>query len=151
MAVPKANPARRNVSPTAATLTVDHDVQAPPLPAREVDWNELTVAWWEDIWASPMAPEFLSSDLHGLFLLADLVDLFWSPSSSARDRILLAAEIRQQRQCFGLTPIDRRRLQWTIEKTDEAQDRGKRRRAKPQAPAGQPVPGDDPRNVLRLA
>jgi len=55
----------------------------------------------------------------GLFLLAVLVDGFWlKPHWTA------AAEIRLQRQCFGLSPMDRRRLQWEIEKVDEAPDRG---------------------------
>lgn len=130
---PKRNPARRNKSTTRATLPRDHDVEMPPLPTRyiqkdgdqvEVDWNEMTISWWVDIWASPMAPEFEKSDVHGLYVLAALVDSFWTHPSKET-----AAEIRLQRQAFGLSPIDRRRLQWEIERTDEAQDKGKRRRA----------------------
>jgi len=131
--------ARRNRTATAATLRVVHDVQAPPLPAR--DWHQLTEQWWADVWASPMAPEYDSSDRHGLFMLAMLVDAFWEAPAPA-----LAAEIRLQRQCFGLTPIDRRRLQWEIERTEEAQDKGARRRA---AAAPAPAAGTDPRDVLR--
>jgi hypothetical protein len=71
-----------------------------------------------------MAPEFDESDVHGLYLLAVLVNEFWNAPSKE-----LAAEIRLQRQCFGLTPIDRRRLQWEIERTDHAQAQGSRRRA----------------------
>jgi hypothetical protein len=136
--LPKRNPARRNRSTTRATLTTVHNVTAPQLPADR-DWQPLTVAWWRDVWASPMAPEYDESDRHGLFLLAVLVDQFWESPSTA-----LAAEIRLQRQCFGLTPIDRRRLQWEIERTDEAQDRGRRRRTTPKGKGG-----DDPRGVLR--
>ena len=104
----------------------------------------MTLAWWDDLWHSPMAPEFDPSDIHGLYLLATLVNGFWeSPSKD------LAAEIRLQRQCFGLTPIDRRRLQWEIERSDEAQDRGRRRRTTtPKAPSADP--GADPRAVLRV-
>jgi len=148
MAVPKANPARRNKSTTAATLTRDHDITAPALPERlETPWHPQTETWWADIWASPMAPEFDKSDKHGLFMLAALVDAYWY-EESPRGKAILAAEIRLQRQCFGLTPIDRRRLQWTIEKTEEAQDRGRRRRAKPDKSSEPPA---DPRSVLRLA
>lgn len=121
---PKRNPARRNKSTTKATLTVVHEVQAPDLPDRELPWHEQTIEWWLDIWASPMAPEFDKSDRHGLFMLAVLVDEFWKNPTQA-----LAAEIRLQRQCYGMTPIDRRRLQWEIERTDEAVDRGEKRRA----------------------
>ena len=130
---------RRNKNSTAATLTTVHDVQAPDLP--DGDWHDLTLEWWADIWASPMAPEFDSSDRHGLFILATLVDGFWKSPSQA-----LAAEIRLQRQCFGLTPIDRRRLQWEIERVDEAQDRGERRRAAAPRPPAEPVA--DPRGGL---
>lgn len=123
-ALPKRNPARRNRSATRATLTAAHDVRAPVLPPVDGDWHKMTVAWWRDTWASPMAPEFDESDVHGLYLLAVLVNEFWNAPSKE-----LAAEIRLQRQCFGLTPIDRRRLQWEIERTDHAQAQGSRRRA----------------------
>lgn len=132
--------ARRNKTSTAATLSAVHNVEAPELPDPDAGgWHSLTIAWWRDIWASPMAPEFEKSDKHGLFILATLVNEFWlSPTKD------LAAEIRLQRQAFGLTPMDRRRLQWEIERVDEAQDRGERRRsAAPKKP-----PAADPRGVL---
>lgn len=132
-ALPKRNPARRNQSTTRATLVVDHNVEAPPLPTRL--WHEQTRAWWRDVWSSPMAPEYDDSDKHGLFALAVLVDDFWH-CDEAKLRKEIAAEMRQQRQCFGLTPIDRRRLQWEIERTDEAQARGRQRRTT-QPPAEQ--------------
>jgi len=134
--------ARRNRASTAATLRLVHDVETPALPTRL--WHEQTRAWWRAIWASPMAPEFDKSDLHGLFGLAVLVDDFWS-TEDPKLRKDLAAEIRQQRMAFGLTPLDRRRLQWEIEKVDEAQDRGARRRtAAPKAVKK----ADDPRSIL---
>jgi hypothetical protein len=122
----KRNPARRNKSVTRSTLTRDHDIVMPDLPpAADIDgWHPLTLQWWVDIWASPMAPEFDKSDIHGLYILAALVDKFWwNPSKDT------AAEIRLQRVGFGLTPIDRRRLQWEIERTEDAQEKGARRRA----------------------
>lgn len=139
--LPKHQPARRNKSTTRATLSAVHNVKAPPLPEDgERVWHEQTRAWWADVWASPMAPEFDPSDRHGLVLLAVLVDDFWHKPTWT-----LAAEIRLQRQCFGLTPVDRRRLQWEIERVDEAQDRGRRRRATG-APAKPPA---DPLAALR--
>jgi hypothetical protein len=133
--------ARTNKASTASTLRLVHDVKTPELPPG--DWNDMTRAWWTDIWASPMAPEFDESDRHGLFILAALVDGFWT--ATGKDRKDLAGEIRLQRQCFGLTPMDRRRLQWEIEKADEAQERGQRRRsAAPKAVSK----ADDPRAVL---
>lgn len=123
---PKRNPARRNQQSTRATLRFDHDVEAPPLPKGRA-WHWQTESWWRDIWASPMAPEYHESDRHGLYVLAGLVDDFWL-AETAKERTALAAEIRLQRQNFGLTPLDRRRLQWEIERTDEAQTKGRRRR-----------------------
>jgi hypothetical protein len=135
-ALPKRNPARRNQSTTRATLSAEHDVQAPPLPVGR-EWHWQTESWWRDVWASPMAPEYDDSDKHGLFILAVLVDGFWTKPTWTT-----AAEIRLQRQCFGLTPIDRRRLQWEIEKVDEAQERGRKRRTATRAStagAGDPL------------
>lgn len=140
--MPKSNPARRNKPTTRATLSRIHDVVAPALPDRETGWHHLTEDWWAAIWSSPMAPEFESSDRHGLFVLADLVDSFWTEESS-KARSALAAEIRLQRQCFGLTPIDRRRLQWEIERGDDAAEKTQRRRTA--TPSGT---RSDPRSVL---
>lgn len=96
----------------------------------------MTVQWWQDVWRSPMAPEFLQADIHGLYVLAELRDRFWREPSAA-----LAAEIRQQEQRFGLSPIDRRRLQWEVPRGAAGPDR-------PAAP-GQDA-GDDPRKLLAL-
>lgn len=145
MTLPKRNPARRNKTSTRASLTADHDVQAPALPDGP-PWHPQTESWWQDVWASPMAPEYDESDRHGLYALAALVNDFWT-ADTARERAALAAEIRLQRQCFGLTPIDRRRLQWEIERTDEAQAKGRRRRTEAAPVAGEQKP--DPRSVLR--
>lgn len=131
--------ARRNRASTSATLTTDPAVERPDLPASR-DWLPETVEWWDDLWASPMAGEFHPSDRHALFILAALVDRFWLEPDQK-----LAGEIRLQRQAFGLTPYDRRRLEWTIESADEAKDRGRQRRAR-QAPI---APSEDPRSALR--
>lgn len=134
--------ARRNKVSTGAKLSAVHAVKAPDLPDHPSgDWQAMTLAWWRDVWASPMAPEYDDSDRHGLYLLAVLVDAFWSAPSKE-----IAAEIRLQRQCFGLSPIDRRRLQWEIERVDEAQERASKRRAA--APKAVPKTAD-PRSVLR--
>lgn len=138
--------ARRNKTSTAATLRAIEGAEIPPLPKRG-GWHEMTAQWWNDLWRSPMAPEFDTSDMHGLYHLALLVDDFWMAESSA-DRIKLAAELRQQGQRFGLSPIDRRRLQWEIERTEEARDKGAQRRAG-RATEVRGVASGDPRNTLR--
>ena len=111
------NPATRrrtNRVSTARTLAPAPAAKVPALPAGR-EWNELTLAWWRDVWASPMVSEFLDADAHGLLLLADLIDRYWREPSQS-----LAAEIRQHRQEFGLTPIARRRLQWEVARAEDA-------------------------------
>lgn len=101
----------------------------------------MTLRWWRDVWASPMGTEYLRADTHALFRLAVLIDKFWlNPSTK------LAAEIRLQQQAFGLTPLDRSRLQWSIEQADEAHDRGERRRSKQAVIVNG---NDDPRELLK--
>lgn len=100
----------------------------------------MTKRWWHDVWASPMSSEYLRADEHGLFRLAVLVDMFWVEPSRE-----LAAEIRIQQQAFGLTPLDRRRLEWNIEQVEQAKDKRDRTRSL----HGLVISGDDPRNVLR--
>lgn len=135
--------ARRNKTTTSATLRADAAIIAPQLPVN--DWHPMVLDWWRDLWASPMAPEYDDSDRHGLFELAVLRNDFWR-AESARERKDAAAEIRLQDQRFGLSPIDRRRLQWEIERTEDAKAKGERRRTTTAVPHG---PKGDPRAVLR--
>lgn len=139
--------ARRNKATTHAVLKADAAIVAPELPGE--DWHPMTVQWWRDVWASPMAPEFDDSDRHGLYVLAALVNDFWL-APSAKDRKDLAAELRQQGARFGLSPIDRRRLQWEVEKVEQAQHEGSRRKqAVPTSSRRRKQAGGDPRDVLR--
>jgi hypothetical protein len=133
---------------TSATLQLSTDesvaaIVAPTLPARgpdELPWHTDTVGFWREVWASPMAAEFIAADVPGLVLVARLIDRFNYGDLS------LAAEIRLQRQCFGLTPLDRRRLQWEIERGEAAE---KRRRTLSTTPAVAPTGTRDPRRALR--
>ncbi len=141
--------ARANRATTAATLTeaIGEIPALPARPAEEIDgktirsWHPATKAWWADMWSSPMSNEYHSSDFHGLFILAVLMDQF-----CRRPDTKLASEIRLQRVAFGMTPYDRRRLEWTIESASEAKDRGQARRER--AGTKQPAAKTDPRLAL---
>lgn len=85
-----------------------------------------------------MAAEFLRADEHGLFRLAVLIDDFWRKPSQA-----LAAEIRLEQQAYGLSPLDRRRLQWQVVQTEEAIDQRDRKRSRRAT-----IIDDDARDVL---
>jgi hypothetical protein len=87
-----------------------------------------------------MAEEYLRADTHGLYRLAMLIDMFWRDPNKQ-----LAAEIRIEQQAFGLTPLDRRRLQWSIEHAKEAQDRTRQRRSRSVSKSDG---GGDPRKML---
>lgn len=105
-----------------------------------VPWNRLVLAWWARLWGSPMAGEFIESDLDALFTLAALKDEFWTraPGDSK-----LAAEIRQQEARFGLTPLDRRRLEWELERPEQPEQEAP-------TPTDPPKPVVDPRKTMRL-
>ena len=110
---------------------------------RRDSWMPQTCDWWDEIVVSPMAHEFLATDWHGLFRLAVLVDDYWQ-SGDAK----LVPEIRQAQAAFGLTPVDRRRLQWEAAKGERA-DAQRRSSAKPAAPPSS-AKRSDPRSGLRL-
>lgn len=138
---PASQRRRRNKAPGARQLrsVQPGDVEVPKLPTRRIDgrnakWLASTRAWWVDVWSSPMAPEYDPSDVHGLYVLAVLVDNFWRDPTPEH-----AKELRLHRQCFGLEPIARRRLQWEIERGEEAERRTRERRTpKAVKPAADP-------------
>src|SRR5690606_42022638 len=96
---------------------------------------------------SAMASAYLRSDVDGLQRLAVLVDAVYL-ATSAWSRKALLQEIRLQEARFGRSPVDRSRLQWEIEKGEQAA----RKRQPPKEPATEPagrIQGD-PRQVLRV-
>jgi hypothetical protein len=133
---------RRNRKATKATLETDSSVKVPALPkingASDSGWHTLTRSWWQHVWKSPMAGEYLETDADGLGRLALLIDRFYWTNDPG-----LMSEIRLQEARFGLSPVDRARLQWEVAKGDEAE-----RKRKPAAPKKQT--SGDPRDVLRV-
>jgi len=130
---------RRNKTTTAARFEVTGAPMENPELGRHPTsedgaWHPRTLDFWREVWESPMREEYLRADLDGLFALAVLIDQFWRHPSYH-----VAAEIRLQRQCYGLTPIDRRRLQWEVVRAETAG------RARPKAT----TPKGDPRSALR--
>jgi hypothetical protein len=107
----------------------------------------MVTEWWRSVWTSPMASEYLDADMRsGLYLLADLYQIRWTVEG--RDLIEASKEIRQQEVRFGLSPIDRRRLQWEVERAEVAVERTaarKDRKGDGKKPKG------DPRAGLKLA
>ena len=82
-----------------------------------------------------MASQWLKTDEDALGRLALLWDHFYNRPGAG-----VMAEIRLQEQRFGLSPLDRSRLQWEVARADEAV----RRRPPQQRRTGT----GDPRAVL---
>lgn len=125
---------RANKVSTAATLVGSPVRRAPSLP-KDIQWHSATKIWWRHIWRSPMASQWLESDIDGLILLARFRNKLWG---SLDER--LAAEVRQQEARFGLAPLDRWRLQWKVEQET----------IKKTAPEQEDEQADDPRVLLKL-
>lgn len=104
-----------------------HDYDPAPIA-----WRPTTLSWWETIWDSPMAEEWVDADVPALTALAVLVDEFWTFGDSK-----IHAEIRQASREFGLSPLSRRTLQWEIHKVESVRP-----------PAAPPAPRRNSRTVL---
>lgn len=133
---------RQNKDLTAATLETAEPITKMPALPKGYEWHPMTRRWWRAIWRSPMAPAFIETDVYALYRIAQLVNLaHWCPGDTK-----LEAEIRQQEARFGLTPIDRRRLQWEVRRRslDDAENTA----AAPTRDV-QAQPFEDPRRKLR--
>lgn len=135
--------ARRNKSSTRSSLA-GQARETPALPELDgVQWHPMTLMWWADVWSSPMSSEYLTADRHGLFRLAMLVEEFWRHPLKE-----IAAEIRLQEKRYGLNPLDRRALEWSVESAEDAKDRGAQRRGRDQKAS---PPAADPRRIYAVS
>ena len=175
-AAPPGTAQRRNKSSTKASLklAVDHDVPALPpaedwfpadplspaaqrFPTVDPDtgalaWPPPVQRWWNDIWSSPMSNEFVHSDIQGLYMAAFYLAQALNPYAKMSDRLAAGKAHEACIRNYGLNPMARRTLQWEIERTKEAQERGAKRRASThgKGPDGHgdarnPVSAPDPR------
>lgn len=133
---------RRNKSATRAMLPAEAFMRqrAPKLPklAAGETWHPMAKRFWALVWQSPMRYEFLQADEPALFRLLMLVNKFWNGGSLA-----VAKEIRMLEREFGLTPLSRRRLEWTVAQAEEAKDQHEQKRARRAK-----IIDADPRGVL---
>jgi hypothetical protein len=108
---------RMNRKAGSTTLSTGVSVRVPPIPNPDKrTWHPLTRKAWRHAWTSPMASQWLQTDADAIARLAVLWDNFHkSPSADA------LKEIRLQGALFGLSPLDRCRLQWEISPADPAQ------------------------------
>ena len=141
---------REKILPIPAKPVCD---RTPKLPRRERGsgaWRPEVLAWWEDLWKSPMAAEFIEADMAGLYLLADLYQHRWTLRDDPKTLVAVVTEIRLQESRFGLSPQDRRRLGWVIAKVEKPEPgRGRARRGGMENPRDI-LRSTDPRSAMRL-
>lgn len=144
--LPKPNAARRangrHRKPGAAVLRLPDGLDHVPeefrtLPATR-SWAPSTVEWWAELVRSPMATEWHPLDWHGLTRVAALIDVA-ATSDDLAAVVKALAEVRLQGACYGLTPADRARLHWELERGDRATRARAQRRDEP-APSTRPDP-----------
>lgn len=143
---------RRNKTAGATRLPTESsmaDAAVPPLPEREGGWRPEVLAWWESVWRSPMASQYLDADVKGgLLLLADLHQARWLARDDPKLLLALVKEIARQEPRFGLSPLERMRLGWEVEREEPAE-----RPARPAAASGRepraPRAAVDPRELLK--
>lgn len=112
---------RSKKSTRAVLSTIDRAKKSPPLPNPDNrEFHALTLSWWDNVWSSPMSSEYLVTDIDGLGRVALLVDEYYKSPTGKPGKELMA-EIRLQEARFGLSPVDRSRLQWEVQKGEEAQ------------------------------
>lgn len=109
-----------------ATLETQDNPEIPEIPNPDArEWHPLTLESWKRAWESPMAGQWIESDRDALGRLALLWDQFYRKPNAN-----IMKEIRLQSSMFGLSPLDRSRLQWEVNRGDEA-DRKLKQREQP--------------------
>ena len=125
---------RTNKTSTRATLGIIENPDIPPMPPAGdyvgEAWNPAVVRWWNDIWSSPMSSEFMSSDIHGLYLGCKQLHESLNQANKPTDQASFMTKFEQTIRNFGLNPMARRALQWEIERGTEAETKTQEREQK---------------------
>ncbi len=154
----RLNGKHRKAGARVLSVVPPGDLEHVPERHRELppgSWTRATVRWWADVVASPMAREWTEVDWHGLRRLAVLVDTVEKGFAvltqadedlDVKERVACAevaikalSELRMQGALYGLTPIDRARLHWELDKGSKA-EAARAQRSRPQAVASRPDP-----------
>lgn len=148
--------ARDRIAALQLEIAGEEDGRAKGRLRRELNKNEILVAQlqlqieqatdaetalWADLWSTPQAVIWEESYAHRE--VAQYVR--WKVCAEQGD-LKAAAEARQLSDRLGLNPLALMRLRAEVERVDEVEDRGQRRREAPKGRAG--GDGDDPRKGL---
>ena len=109
--------------------------------ALEIEQAEdLEKALWAELWTFPQAVMWEETRSHRSVALYVRCQIHGEQGD-----LKAAVEARQREDRLGLNDLALLRLRAEVERVEEAEDRGKRRRSTPRKPND----GDDPRSVLR--
>jgi hypothetical protein len=145
---PKPDKIRRAKKSTSAELVADPNREFPPLPAfppvpqkkdRETGdllpqepWHPMAREFWNDVWTGPTGSQYTSVDAHGLLSVATLIHRMYSTDDLDVFQKCVA-EIRLQSRRFGLDPMARASLNWTVADSKGAVEKQEEREAKRKA------------------
>ena len=90
---------------------------------NDIEWCEPVKAWWHDIWTSPMASEFVKSDIHTLHVACVYLHEGLNPYYKLSDRLKSLSSFEATIKNFGLTPVSRENLRWAVSQGEQAQNR----------------------------
>jgi hypothetical protein len=114
---PKRPDQRRNRNPRQSgdwiVLDKPNEGPIPDLPPIH-PWSAETRRWWEAVWRSPMATQWLEADAYSLAILAIARQALLAGDL----RVTIAAEVRQMTDDFGLTPKGRQLRRWIVTPED---------------------------------
>lgn len=123
----------------AAGIDPDQDDDYFDEEEMQPDWNPAVVKWWESIWTSPMASEFVDSDIHGLYMGCVFLHESLNPFYKLGDRTAAFGKFEGIQKAYGLTPSARESLRWTISQGQAAQKRTDQIRGAVSAGSRQPT------------
>jgi hypothetical protein len=127
---------RTNRKIGSGPITAPASPRVPTIPNPDArTWHPLTLVAWDHAWRSPMASQWLETDADALGRLALLWDAFYKEPDAEGLK-----EIRLQSALFGLSPLDRSRLQWEIRRAEDEPHRT--------VPTTPKRTGTDPRRLL---
>lgn len=118
-----------------------HELSVAELSLQIEQATDSEIALWSDLWSTPQA--IMWDESHAMREVAQYVR--WKIRAEQGD-LKAATEARQLSDRLGLNPLALLRLRAEIERVEQAEDRGSRRRA---APAPRERGGEDPRVGLR--
>lgn len=93
------------------------------------DWFKAVRDWWDSIWLSPMTREWLASDIYTLYQAAVLLQESLNPFYKLGDRIKAQKAHQEILKSYGLTPLAREQLRWSVAQGEAAATRTNQLRA----------------------